>query len=257
MGKWVFCVVFRFKLDVFIHGYFNPEFPLDDFLKQSKKDRFIYKILSRKIHLDLDYISEIFRDHEKQKRKWCLTDSVSCSTSEDVRGTQRDFGDQDAKAKYQNWSFEYKNNALALRQPRPLVEDSCPSWSHHPPQIFKLTSAYDPLQTLPVPGLLNVDFADVRAIMKRCRLFYFGNLQVKDLEDRTCCFQIFLLFMGYILDEDQMQCPMERLSPTSDLVENVLVIVLRAVSKFLFLLYGGCYLLIARVALHDLYLESN
>lgn len=165
MGKWVFFVVFRFKLDVFIHGYFNPEFPLDDFLKQSKKDRFIYKILSRKIHLDLDYNSEIFRDHEKQKRKWCLTDSVSCSTSEDVRGTQRDFGDQDAKAKYQNWSFEYvllvfwnhkvktflqKNNALALRQPRPLVEDSCPSWSHHPPQIFKLTSAYDPLQTLPV-----------------------------------------------------------------------------------------------------------
>lgn len=41
-----------------------------------------------------------------------------------------------------------------------------------------------------------------------------------------------------------MQCPMEvavnrfwRPSPTSDLVENVLVIVLRAVSKFLFLLY--------------------
>lgn len=43
-----------------------------------------------------------------------------------------------------------KTNALALRQPRPLVEDSCPSWSHHPPQIFKLTSTYDPLQTLPV-----------------------------------------------------------------------------------------------------------
>ncbi|KAJ6897258.1 hypothetical protein NC651_023201 [Populus alba x Populus x berolinensis] len=64
-------------------------------------------------------------------------------------------------------------------------------------------------------------------------------------------------FLWAILDEDQMQCPMERLSPTSDLVENVLVIVLRAVSKFLFLLYGGCYLLIARVALHDLYLESN
>ncbi|KAJ6905079.1 hypothetical protein NC652_022967 [Populus alba x Populus x berolinensis] len=134
MGKWVFCVVFRFKLDVFIHGYFNPEFPLDDFLKQSKKDRFIYKILSRKIHLDLDYISEIFRDHEKQKRKWCLTDSVSCSTSEDVRGTQRDFGDQDAKAKYQNWSFEY---------------------------------------VLLVPGLLNVDFADVRAIMKKMQALLF------------------------------------------------------------------------------------
>jgi len=55
MDKWVFCVVFRFKLDVFIHGYFNPEFPSDEFFKQSKKDRFIYKILSRKINLDLDY----------------------------------------------------------------------------------------------------------------------------------------------------------------------------------------------------------
>lgn len=47
MDKWVFCV-FRFKLDVFIHGYFNPEFPSDEFFKQSKKDRFIYKILSGK-----------------------------------------------------------------------------------------------------------------------------------------------------------------------------------------------------------------
>ena len=27
-----------------------------------------------------------------------------------------------------------------------------------------------------VPGLLNVDFADVRAIMKRCRLFLFWEL---------------------------------------------------------------------------------
>jgi hypothetical protein len=76
MDKWVFCVVFRFKLDVFIHGYFNPEFPSDEFFKQSKKDRFIYKILSRKIHLDLDYNWDFQRSRETKKemvpRRFCL-----------------------------------------------------------------------------------------------------------------------------------------------------------------------------------------